>query len=85
MIKILVVIGVLFLLYKVLFKKPNNNRSNNASNNPSFKEDELKEEIMLECFTCNILVSQNEAILDNKAYFCSQECIDKRNEDVNNR
>ena len=81
MIKILVVVVVLFLLYKILFKKPNNNKSNNTS----FKEDEMQEEIMIECITCNILVSQNEAILHDKAYFCSQECIDKRNEDVNNR
>ncbi len=78
MIKIVAVIVVLFLIYKILFKKSNKNDIDS-------KDNETQAEVMLDCFFCDTLVAQNEAILHNGAYFCSQECIEQRNKDAFNR
>ena len=66
MLKLVVFLGVLFLIYTFLFKKKR--VSNNQTQN-----DET--DIMIECPTCGTYISKDEAILSNGKYYCSKECI----------
>jgi uncharacterized protein len=66
MLKLVVFLGVLFLIYTFLFKKKR--VSNNQTQN-----DEA--DIMIECPTCGTYISKDEAILSNGKYYCSKECI----------
>jgi uncharacterized protein len=66
--KLLSILLVGFLVYIVFFKK---NRENKIDKNG--KNDEV--DTMLECPTCNVLSSKDDAILSNGKYFCSKECL----------
>lgn len=68
--KVVAIIAVLFLVYIVLFKK---DREKDVK-----KEDEKIEDIMVECPTCSTFVSKKEAILSNGHYYCSKECLLKK-------
>ncbi|MBT3281118.1 MAG: hypothetical protein HOF69_02015 [Campylobacteraceae bacterium] len=67
-IKITVFLVVLFLVYIVFFKK---------SREANIKDDKYKNisDTMVECPSCNVFVSKNEAILSNGQYYCSKECL----------
>jgi uncharacterized protein len=43
----------------------------------NIKRDKYKNisDTMVECPTCSIYISKNEAILSNGKYFCSKECL----------
>lgn len=73
-IKILVFLVVLFLVYIVFFKK---NREADIKNNrkDSNNDTQIISDTMVECPTCKVFVSKNEAILSNGKYFCSSECL----------
>jgi hypothetical protein len=70
--KLLVVGIVIFFVYKLLFKKSNANDILSKKD----KEDEVID-TMVECPTCNVLLSKDEAILSNAQYYCSAECLNK--------
>ena len=71
LIKAVVFLVLIFLVYILFFKKT---REDNIKKD---KRDEISD-TMVECPTCNIFVSKNEAILSNGKYFCSQECLNKK-------
>jgi uncharacterized protein len=73
-IKILVFLVVLFLVYIVFFKK---NREADIKNNRKDSNNDTQKisDTMVECPTCKVFVSKNEAILSNGKYFCSSECL----------
>ena len=68
LIKFVVFLVLVFLVYIVFFKK------NRESNIKQDKKDEISD-TMVECPTCNVFVSKNEAILSSGKYFCSEECL----------
>ncbi len=70
--KILAILIVLFLVYLIFFKK---GREKNIVE--SKKNEKISDE-MVECPTCKTYVSQNEAILSNGNFYCSQECLNNR-------
>lgn len=63
MLKTLVILGFLALVIWFFFfkKKP--------------KHSHLKTDSMVECRACKTFVMQDEAILSNGSYYCSQECL----------
>ncbi len=67
--KILFFVLAIFLVFILFFKK---SRKENIDNN---KKAELKEEIMIECKSCDTFVSKQDAILSNGQYYCSKECL----------
>ena len=73
-IKILVFLVVLFLVYILFFKK---NREADIKNNRKDSNNDTQKisDTMVECPTCKVFVSKNEAILSNGKYFCSSECL----------
>jgi len=71
MLKLVVVIGVLFLVYLVLFRK---NRSSNIDENTKKKNEEITD-TMIECPTCKVYTSKEDSILSNGKYYCSKECL----------
>lgn len=66
-VKILAVIAILALVYYIFFKK-------GPKKNSIVDNDESE---MIECGSCKIYVSKDEAILSNGKYFCSKECLKK--------
>lgn len=70
--KILAILIVLFLVYLIFFKK---GREKNIVE--SKKNEKISDE-MVECPTCKTYVSQNEAILSNGKFYCSQECLNNK-------
>jgi uncharacterized protein len=67
--KFLALVAVVFMVYIIFFKK---NREN------QIKRDKKNEEItdtMVECPTCSVYVSKDDAVLSNGKYFCSSECL----------
>ena len=66
--KILTLLAVIFMVYIIFFKK---NREQNISN----KKNEEITDTMVECPTCKVYVSKDDAILSNGRYFCSSECL----------
>ena len=69
--KILAILAVLFFVYLIFFKK-------NREKNISKKKNEKIEDEMVECSTCQIYVSQREAILSNGKFYCSKECLENK-------
>ena len=67
--KLLVLAGVLYLVYKVLFRRKLNSTDSNTKN------DEV--DTMTECPTCKVYTARDDAILSNGKYYCSKECLDK--------
>ncbi len=70
-IKFLVIVAVLFLVYLVFFKR---NREKNIKD--SNKYDQITD-TMIECPTCHVFTSKDDAILSNGKYYCSKECLPK--------
>ena len=68
--KIILVAIALFLLYVFVFKK--------AREKSVAKKDEAIIDEMIECGSCKVFVSKNEAILSDGKYFCSKECLGKK-------
>ena len=68
--KIILVAIALFLLYVFVFKK---GREKEVA-----KKDEAIVDEMIECSSCKVFVSKNEAILSDGKYFCSKECLAKK-------
>ena len=70
--KVVTIAVVLFLVYVIFFKK---NRENSMKNNDkSGKYDEITD-TLVECPTCNVYVSKDDAILSSGKYFCANGCI----------
>ena len=69
MLKLIAIGAVLFLVYMVFFKKT---RVNNKKENTKY--DEISD-TLVECPTCKVYVSKDEAILSNGKYFCCQKCL----------
>ena len=67
--KLLVLAGVLYLVYKILFRRKLNSTDSNTKN------DEV--DTMTECPTCKVYTARDDAILSNGKYYCSKECLDK--------
>jgi uncharacterized protein len=61
-------------MYIVFFKK---NREADIKNNGKDSNNDTQKisDTMVECPTCKVFVSKNEAILSNGKYFCSSECL----------
>ncbi|MAC82589.1 PP0621 family protein [Arcobacter roscoffensis] len=70
--KILAILIVLFLVYLIFFKKGREKDIVQA------KKDEKISDEMVECPTCKTYVSQNEAILSNGKFYCSEECLNNK-------
>ena len=70
--KVLVLGAVIFLVYIVFFKKSRENEINTKKNNENESID-----TMVECPTCNVLLSKDEAITSDTKYYCSTECLNK--------
>jgi len=68
--KFLVLVGLLYAVYYVFFKKKNILTKS--------KKENLKKssETMIECTQCKTYISVNEALLVDGKYFCSKECVD---------
>ena len=60
--KLIVLAGVLFAIYHFFFK----NRK---------KSDALEEETLIECSGCNTYISKRDALISQRKYYCSEECI----------
>ena len=71
LLKIAALLGILFLIYILFFKK---NRENTVGSQKNKEQDSL-EDVMEECQKCGTYVSKKEAILSNGKYFCSKECL----------
>jgi len=67
--KLLVLAAVLYLVYKILFRRKLNSTDSNTKN------DEV--DTMTECPTCKVYTARDDAILSNGKYYCSKECLDK--------
>jgi len=70
MFKLITIGAVLFLVYLVFFRKSRTNIKGNQSD----KYDEISD-TLLECPTCKVYTSKDDAILSNGKYFCSKECL----------
>jgi uncharacterized protein len=69
--KIILVVIAIFLIYIVFFKK-------NREKELFAKKNEKIVDEMVECPTCKVYVSKNEAILSNGKLYCSKECLEKK-------
>jgi uncharacterized protein len=71
--KILLVAGVIaFVYFMFIKKKPPIAKSEGES-----KKEQKESSEMVECSTCDIYCSLDDAILSNGKYYCSQECVEK--------
>ncbi|PID47006.1 MAG: hypothetical protein CR967_05990 [Proteobacteria bacterium] len=68
MIKYLILAVLIYLIYMFFFRVKRNPK------NQSPKESQT----MVECSSCNVFVSFDEALLKDGKYFCSKECLGKR-------
>ena len=69
MLKWVIVIGLIWLVYTLYFKKKPLKPAHSSSNH------NLHDNDMVQCSTCKIYVEVNEAILSNGKYYCSKECL----------
>lgn len=72
--KFLLVIGVIALVYFMFIKKKP--QVQNQSQDTK-KKDEIQGNEMVECSTCKIYCSLEDALLSNGKYYCSKECLEK--------
>ena len=70
MFKLIAIGAVLFLVYLVFFKRSRIN--NNGKQNDKY--DEISD-TLVECPTCKVYTSKDDAILSNGKYYCSKECL----------
>jgi uncharacterized protein len=74
--KLLLVIGVIAIFYFMFIKKkPSLSQKQQKQKTQAKTADNVDE--MVECTTCGVYVSVEEAILSNGKYYCSRECIVK--------
>ncbi len=66
--KALALFAVIFMVYIIFFKK-------NREQTIGKKRDEEITDTLVECPTCNVFVSKDDAILSNGKYYCSEDCI----------
>lgn len=71
--KFLLIIGVIALVYFMFIKK-----KPQVQNQDAKKKDESQSNEMIECSTCKIYCSLDDALLSNGKYYCSKECLEKR-------
>ncbi len=69
MLKFIILVGILYVVYHLFFKKP----IITATKKSDMKKDS---ETMVECNNCKAFVSVNEAFIVDGKYFCSKECVD---------
>lgn len=67
MLKWLLVIGIVWFVYNFYFKKKTFFSKN--------KDQDLKDNDMVQCSTCKVYVEINEAVVSNGNYYCSKECL----------
>jgi len=72
--KLLLVVGVIALVYFIFIKKKP--QLQNQGQEPK-KKDNIQSDEMIECSTCKIYCSLDDAILSNGKYYCSKECLEK--------
>jgi uncharacterized protein len=72
--KLLVIIGVVFTVYLMFFKKREISEDKKSRAKPK-KDIPMNE--MVECASCGIYAELDDSILSNNKYYCSQECVDK--------
>ena len=65
---LLVVVVVAAVWFFFIKKKPL------PSEKPSKKKEKPSDDDMVECKTCSVYVTLNEALLQDGEYFCSDEC-----------
>lgn len=71
--KILLVAAVIAVVYFMFIKKkPTLAKSENEQ-----KREKKESSEMVECSTCDIYCSLDDAILSNGKYYCSKECVEK--------
>ena len=71
--KILLVAAVIAVVYFMFIKKkPTLTESENEQ-----KKEKKESSEMVECSTCDIYCSLDDAILSNGKYYCSKECVEK--------
>ena len=70
MFKLLLLAGIAYLVYVVFFKKSTLLQSDTKEQTTNDADE------MIKCPSCGIYVSQDEAILSQSTYYCSQTCID---------
>ena len=69
MFKILLLAGLAYVVYLVFFKKSSLLQPKNKEEKNETVDD------MIECAHCSTYVTQDEAILSQGKYFCSQTCV----------
>ena len=69
MLKFIILVGILYGIYYLFFRKP----VISAGKKSDIKKDS---ETMVECKECKAFVSVNEALIVDGKYFCSKECVD---------
>ncbi|MBD3799684.1 PP0621 family protein [Sulfuricurvum sp.] len=66
LLKLLLLIGIVFVIYTIFFKKrPLSSHSDDSS----------QEDAMIPCSKCNTFVSPKEALMKEGKYYCSHECM----------
>lgn len=72
--KILLVAGVIAIVYFMFIKK----RPAVTESKKEQKKEKPQSSDMVECPSCGIYCSLDDAILSNGKYYCSKECVEKR-------
>lgn len=65
MARILLLVAIIIAIYVLFFRKK---RKKNDDDEALFE--------MVECSTCGVYISKNEAIKKNDKYFCSVKCLE---------
>jgi len=73
--KLLLILGVIFVVYIMFFKKKPLLNSNKTTQREK-KETPLVNDL-IECASCGVYCEIEEAILSNSKYYCSTECVNK--------
>jgi len=69
MLKLLVVFGVIYIVYRFFIKQ-------NSIQKPEKKAKTTEDiEEMVACASCGVYVELKEAILSNGKYYCSDKCL----------
>lgn len=72
--KILLVVGVIAFVYFMFIKK----RPTIAESKDEQKKEKPQSSEMVECPSCGVYCSLDDAILSSGKYYCSKECVEKR-------
>ena len=73
--KLLLLIVVIAAVYFFLIKKKTVKKPSGSNTKQTRK---LDDEDMVECAECGTYVRVDEAFIKNARYFCSQECMNKK-------